>query len=262
MDVVAQPSYPAVSIINSLRAQRGRLRRLEYRPLEALQQVVRPSALQKVLIGLEAGLREVLHIADLQDIGTELAGKASHYLESLCQKLEGLVNPRLVPPGSPKASRAASSYMRLKALVDILERDNWQFDLIVGDNPDRTLFQAASQEVALEADRIVDELNTFFKRLHQPSLRETQPSKRVKLDKEELDRASRLRNKLRAPFETLLQTLQQCAQCGPGKVKEKEVLVQLEDLARETQESVQLFLSSDQCPRNWHEVQLVSAPSE
>lgn len=223
----------------------------------------KPAVPNDPLDQLEQGLREVLTTVNLDfllNIGAQPAADANRHLKALCYKLEGLVNPLLVPPDTlPVAGQAASSYTRLKALIRILQRDNWQFDLVVGDQPDRTFFQVRSEYTAMSANRIVDELNRFFKTLYQPSLREMATQQKLEVDQEELDRALRLHNSLKAPFEKLLQKLQESS---PDVTKDKQVLVQLVDSGHSTREPFHLFLSSYKHGKSWLEVQLESAPPE
>lgn len=264
MDIFSQSISPEVSIIQALQAQRDRLRlNLQYKPLSSLHDDDKSSGTKGALDQLEQGLREALTTINLDgmlSVGAEHAANARHHLKVLCDKLEGLVNPRLVPPGnSPTASQAAGEYRKLGALIGILQQDSWPFDLIAGDNPERTLFQAASQDVVMDADRAVDELNRFFKGLHQPSLREMLPQKRLGVDKEELERALRLHNSLKKPFEKLLHALQESS---PDATKETQVLVQLVDSGQANRETFHLFLSSYKYSKSWLEVHLEPAPLE
>lgn len=264
MDAAAQPATPEVSIVKSFQAQRGRLiYKLEYKPLRSLGGNGRPSVPKGALAQLEQGLREVLTTVNLDvllNVGTQLAAEANRHLKALCNKLEGLVNPFLVPLGdSPAAGLEAGLYTRLEALIGILQRDDWKFDLVAGDQPERTLFQVPSQDIAVDADGIVDELNCFFKGLHQPSIQEMLPQKKPGIDQEELERALRLHNPLKAPFEKLLHALQESS---PDVTREKHILVQLVDSGHAMRESFHLFLSSCGDSNRWLEVQLESAPPE
>lgn len=76
---------------------------------------------------------------------------------------------------------------------------------------------------------------------------------------EELERALRLHNSLKKPFEKLLHALQESS---PDATKETQVLVQLVDSGQANRETFHLFLSSYKYSKSWLEVHLEPAPLE
>ncbi|KAF2148084.1 hypothetical protein K461DRAFT_68431 [Myriangium duriaei CBS 260.36] len=275
--VNAKEKTPEVSIIQKLQSQVHRFKHeVDYEPLQAKLDRWRNAApgvdpmqslfLKRSLDKVEQSLRESLTTIDLEvmvDYGldSQSMAEANSLLQTLCGTLEQLVNPELLLKSNmPCSTENGSAYSRLEKLIDIVTQNEWTFDLVAGVHSQQILFQVQSIETAILADQAVTGFNQFFKRLHQPAIRDIVPKQVAGVEQDSIDRAWKLVSCQKRPFERLLFQLQKASSCAR---KGHIALLQLADCEKVSENSFHLFLSA--CTRSdcWLEAHLeTSCPDD